>query len=274
MNTRTLDRHHPKWRFATALAIALVAIFSLVVACTSEPEPTATATAAAPTPTSTPIPTAAPELMLSLADFVIDESTTGQYLIDRLSEEETACIRNAFGAPIFNIIFVTPPLLGGSDPSASAPLYGGLQQEAVVLIGSAFIDARTGGRTEESRECIRNLALEHPEVIYAPLGLTLDGQLLDHPPEVHEFALRFYDCQTDQEKVQNFITVWEGLTASAAITGNDIVGVLNESETVCFREYFGDERYDAFLGELVNSGALGSHAMHEACFTPETASRL
>ena len=274
MNTRTLDRHNPKWRIAAALAIALVAIFSLVVACSSEPEPTATATAAAPTPTSTPILTAAPELMLSMADFVSDETTTGQDLIDRLTGEQTACIRTAFGEPIFNIILVTPLLIGGTDPSASAPLYGCLQQEEVVLIGTAFIDARAGGRSEESRERIRNQALEHPEVIYAPLGLSPEGQQIDHPPEVHEFALQFYECQTDQEKVQSFITVWEGLTTSAAITGSDIVRILNDSEITCFREYFGDERYEAFLGELVNSGDLGSHAMHEACFMPETASQL
>ena len=143
-----------------------------------------------------------------------------------------------------------------------------------MFLGAAFIDGRAGGRSAESRECIRNLALEHPQVIYAPLGLTLEGETLDHPPEVHEFTVQFYECLTDHAKAQTFITVWEGLTNSAAITGSDVVGVLNESEIACLREYFGDDRYDAFLGDLINSGDLGSHAMHEACFTPETASRL
>ena len=126
-----------------------------------------------------------------------------------------------------------------------------------MFLGAAFIDGRAGGRSAESRECIRNLALEHPQVIYAPLGLTLEGETLDHPPEVHEFTVQFYECLTDHAKAQTFITVWEGLTNSAAITGSDVVGVLNESEIACLREYFGDDRYDAFLGDLINSGDLG-----------------
>ena len=38
MKTRTFDRHPAPWRISAGLAIALVAIFTPVVACSSAPE--------------------------------------------------------------------------------------------------------------------------------------------------------------------------------------------------------------------------------------------
>ena len=126
VSAQRISRSNARWRTAGVAVIVLVVIVVMALACSNEPEPTPTPTpvppTATPTPIATPIPTATPALMLSMADFVIDESTTGQELIDRLSGEEQACVRAGFGESIYNIILVTPLLLGGSDPTAAAPL--------------------------------------------------------------------------------------------------------------------------------------------------------
>ena len=118
-------------RLATMLiALAALAITS-AVACggDSKPEPTSTAPPTAPTatPLSTPTPEhpptpvpatpTPPEVAASagsMRDFVMDASTTGRDLTDRLSTTETDCIRAAFGEAIYQIILATPLLQGGS----------------------------------------------------------------------------------------------------------------------------------------------------------------
>ena len=164
---------------------------------TPTPEPTPTATPSPAPATATPTPEAAPPT-LSMRDFVVDASTTGQDLLDRLSEEEDACIKAAFGDAVYELLRGTPLLAAtGSDSSAAAPLFACLTEENVVLAGTAFLSAAAGGYGDESRVCITDLMLEHPNFIYERLGFEWTGE---QRTEAHVIILAFYDCLTDAEK--------------------------------------------------------------------------
>ena len=312
MGSRGSGRFLGRWRLAVAMMCVLIAAIAMFAACggDSEPEPspdasetsatatgapTAAATAtpaptpAPATPTGTPTPrpataapTAAPttapatpeavQPVGSMRDFMVDMSTTGKDLVDRLSEEEVACIQSAFGDAIFQIILVTPLMLAGTDASAGAPLFGCMTQENVVLMGTAFIASRAAG-SEESRLCIADLALEHPEVIYTNMGLDWEGEETGHGSQ-HEFTLQFYECLTDAEAVRYFTRIWGSLSAVNHITGRDVLDAFTDPEVECFRGYFGDRYEEAFVDGLITSGELGSHEMHEECFTLESAGNL
>ncbi|MCY4390784.1 MAG: hypothetical protein OXE43_01875 [Chloroflexi bacterium] len=112
------------------IIFGLLAIFAIAVACGGEDEPDSTPTPPPATATPSPAPatpTATPEAVQpapSMRDFVVDESTTGQDLLDRLSEEENDCIKAAFGEAVYEILRATPLLAAtgsGGDSSASAP---------------------------------------------------------------------------------------------------------------------------------------------------------
>ena len=106
---------------------------------TSTPPPTATST---PAPaTATPEPTPAP----TLRDFVLTQTTTGKDLLDRLSEKERECIKEAFGEFIYAAMQGLPLLAAGSEPSQAAPLFACLEVESVVRAGVAFLAVPLGG---------------------------------------------------------------------------------------------------------------------------------
>ena len=86
-----------------------------------------------------------------MRDFVIDESSTVKDLMDRLSTEETDCIRAAIGETLYGILLAAPLLQSGSS-AATATLIGCMESETVVLFVVAANDAFAGGRTEESRK--------------------------------------------------------------------------------------------------------------------------
>ncbi len=109
---------------------------------------TATPPTATATHTATPTPEAA-QPVGSMEDFVVDASTTGEDLIDRLSDEETVCIET-FGDFIFDIFQGTVLMSGGTDPTAAVPLFNCLTHDNIVLLGAALLDAQAGGRTAES----------------------------------------------------------------------------------------------------------------------------
>lgn len=85
--------------------------------------------ALSPTPTATPTPTPAPTPVSPWADFTITQATLGQEILDRLSDEETACLdsttsdayREYFETlPLRVLISTNPPVRDVSDLPALA----------------------------------------------------------------------------------------------------------------------------------------------------------
>ena len=279
--------------------VAVVSALAFLAACGGDPEPDpaatatqppATATPAAtpePSPTATPEPPATPaqatatptaaaeQPAASLEGFVIDATATGQDLIDRLSSDEVACIEAAVGDAIYGILLGTPLALSIANVADAAPLFACLTEDNVVLLGAAVIDAQAGGRTEETRQCILDLAREHPELVYVRLGLEWPGGTASHPEEVHLFFKDYYVCMTPAEQVDFAIRLWAGLSVANPVSGRDLVETLNEEEAACFRTFVGDERWDLFLGsQIAGAGRANRSALLEACFPGNATARL
>ena len=202
-----------------------------------------------------------------MRDFVVDASTTGQDLIDRLSEDEAACIKASVGDFVFEILLGTPLLMAGTDAGGSAqPLFACLAVENAVLLGLAFSDAGTGFRDEESRACIQELALDHPEIIFTRLGLEWDGP--EAPAgDVQEFIARLYDCWTDEERVAYLVDTLDLLAEENPYPGRDLIALLPESEVACVMEQLPGEQYQTFLESNLTRG-FGDQ-LHE-CFSDES----
>ncbi|MCY4615438.1 MAG: hypothetical protein OXC71_03480 [Chloroflexi bacterium] len=293
---------YPNRGLAGMLTFALAFAVALGIACTgdSEPEATPTATqapASTPTPTPTPEPTPTPtpdptatgtlapptaaptaeaaEPAGSMADLVIGTSTRGQDLIDRLSEGEAACIKSAAGDSLYQVLLGAPLVAAAGDPALAAPLLACLTVENVVLIGAAIIDLQVGGRTATTRQCIVELGLEHPELIFVRLGLEWPGGTAGHGAEIHSYLREYYGCLTESEKGDYAIRLWAGLAVANPVTGRDLVESLTQGESMCLEDVIGNDRWELFLGAQI-AGASRSNrtALLEQCFPGEGTSRL
>ena len=269
-----------------ALLVGLVGLLILTVACggpdpTATPEPTPVPTAtpvptreptpvptATPAPTSTQEPTSAPEAPASLRDFSLTPETTGQDLMDHLSEFETACIEDSVGSGLYQILLATPLMAAGSDPSAAAPIFQCLTAENAVLLGIVFLDAQAGGWAEESRACITEVGLVHPDSVFIRLGVQLGDQPIDSATTLAH-NVQIYECLNDVEKKAFTLSLWEGLDKNATATGSDILSLLSESEAACVRDNLAEDDFETMVSaqplQAVSIGATVSH-----CIDPET----
>ena len=208
-----------------------------------------------------------------MRDLVVDESTTGRDLLDRLSEEENDCIKAAFGEAVYEILRATPLLAAtgsGGASSAAAPLFACLTEENVVLAGAAFLNAAAGGYSEESRVCITDLALNNPGIIDARLGLEWTGEQQTSPTETYTAILAFYDCLTDTEKAVWLIGTLTAIDAVSPLTGADLIALLPESQATCVRETLSAESYAAMeAAPPLVATSIGFEAA--ACLTIESA---
>ncbi len=233
------------------------------------PEPTSAPPAtSAPTPEPTPESTAPPEAPASLRDFTVTTATTGKDLMDLLTDDETSCIEGAFGSGVFQILPTTLLLSAGSDPSAAAPLFQCRTPANVVLVGIAFLDAQAGGWDDESRACITEIGLGHPEAVFVRLGLQLGPEPIE-PAETLAHNVQIYECLTDDEKKAFTVSLWTGLDRNATATGNDILALLSESEAACVRESLSAEDFEIMVAaqplQAVSTGATAAN-----CIDPET----
>ena len=206
-----------------ALAVILVAVFT---ACGSDPTPTPTPTPTpipTPTPTPTPMPTPTPEpedampsdqMTGGMENFVVTAATTGQDLMDALSEEETACIKTAFGDAIYQIMLATPIMMAGADPGAAAPLFGCLKTENIVRLGVSFLAAQAGGWSEESSQCVVEAGLRHPAAIFVRLGLDTGEEPIDGN-ETMAYNVEIYNCLNNEEKKTFTLAFWGRLRQSS-----------------------------------------------------------
>ena len=253
------------------IVLAVIGLSALVVlaACSSEPTPTPTPTptpnptpTATPTatPTSTPVP-AVDGAAMSMRGFVLDASTTGKDLFDRLSEEENGCIKEALGETVYNFMLNAQLLAGGGDPAAAAPLFKCLAPENGAILGVAFLSATVGGHTDESLACMTDLALAHPGLIYARFGLEWTGEDTYQEAETGDIIQGFYDCMTEEERAAALKNLYAAIDAASPLTGEDLVALLPESEAACVRDTLSEEEYEALLRATpLRAAGLGASA--------------
>ena len=274
------------------MALALLTV-AIVAACGSDPTPEPTATAPAPTPTATysppatwtpapptptpeptatplPTPTPLPATPTPLPagpgidEFVITPETTGQDLIDVLSEEEVECIKSAVGDPVFSLLLGAPLVLATADPSAAAPLLGCLAPESAVYVGFAFLELQTGGWSPETRACLIETGLRDPAAALAGMS-ALSGQVDAMTSQV--YLIEFYNCMNLEERVAyllGFLDEVDSMTSAR----DDLVYVIPSVDDVCIRDALTDEDYDRVLAGTVQDAFDVSESV-AACLTDE-----
>lgn len=249
-----------RWRIDVVAVAVLVALVA-VTACSTDPAPTATPVPTA-TPTAMPVPTVtlapiatamptpittAVQPSPSLRNFVLDMSTTGQDLIDHISEREAACFKEVSGDAAYQAVLGMPLLAVSGDPGEAAPLFGCLSTENAVLLGVALLDAAAGGRSEQTRMCIADFALERPELIYERLGLEWRGEGTSHGTGPRTVILGFYTCMTGRERADALINLYTALDAASPLSGKDLVALLPEAEATCVRDALTEGEYAALV---------------------------
>ncbi len=208
---------------------------------TQAPEPTAMAE---PEPTDEPAP---PQAMMSLEDFVITQSTTGGELMALLSEQEASCVQTGVGDALYQLILGTPiTLMAAGDISQTAPLFNCLEQDNVIYLAVAFLDLQAGGWSPESRSCITEVGLTHPDAVYVRLGLHLGDDPID-PATTMDYNIGIFDCLSNDEKRQFTVGMWMALDGVSGATGADIFALLTEEEAACAGDVLSAEQMAAIV---------------------------
>ncbi len=185
-----------------------------------------------------------------------------------LPETAVTCIEESLGSGTFQILLNLPLLTAGSDPSAAQPLFDCLTAENAVLLGIVFLDAQADGWAEDSRECITDVGLRHPDAIFIRLGLTMESEPAN-PLETMSYQVEIYECLTDEEKKAFTVALWTGLDDNAAATGADILALLSDSEAACVTENLSAEDFETMAAaQPLHAVSIGASVSH--CIDPET----
>ena len=268
-----------------AVLVSMVALMLLLVACGSDPEPTATSV---PIPTATPVPEptntpepsptraseptaepAPPQGMTSLEDLVITGATTFGDLMGLLSEQEVSCVETGVGADLYQLILGIPIMaMAQDDISQSAPLFDCLEQDSALFLAVAFLDLQAGGWDPESRSCITEVGLTHPDAVYVRLGLNLGGDPID-PATTMDYNIRIFDCLSNDEKKRFTVGMWMALDTVSKATGADIFGLLTDEESACVGDALPAEQLAAIANATpLQAITIGSSA--SGCISKET----
>lgn len=214
-----------------------------------------------------------PTMMGDLRDFHLTTSTTGQDLIDRISEEEASCIEEAFGETVFQFILQSPLMTQGADPSAAEPLFNCMTTDNVVFFAVASLDAQAGGWSPESRECITTVSLEHPQAIFIRMGLNIEGGV-ESPAETLDYNVLIHECLTNEEKKEFTLALWIGIDQNSPATGQDIYDLLTDSEAQCVTENLSAEQLTTMLAaQPLEAVQIGSTAGNQ-CISQETNEKI
>ena len=208
--------------------------------------------------------------MNPLEKLVITPATTGKDLFGPLSEEETNCIKSNIGEAFFGLMMDTHQSAQASaDPAAAAPIFGCINEDNLVLIGVAFMEAQSTGWEEETRACITEVGRRHPNAIYVRLGLAYQGDSTDDASETNLYNLQVYDCMSNKEKQEFTLALWTGVDRNAQATGADIVGLLSEEELACVMEDLSAEEMAAVaVAKPLQAVTIANKVIH--CIEPET----
>lgn len=233
---------------------------------TATPSPTPVPTAT-PTPTpapaaATPEPTAAP----TLKDFVLTETTTGKDLLDRLSEAERDCIREAFGEFIYAAMQGLPLLAAGSEPSQAAPLFACLETESVVRAGVAFLAVPLGGWDAETRECAVQVGLRNPEAILSSFGLP-SREDPAAAAAANPYIVELYGCLPAEDQVDYLLLLVAAIDALSSAE-RDLIGAIPAADVACIRDALSAGEYARLLAGTVGEAFDVSEAV-AGCMSDE-----
>ncbi len=271
-----------RW-FATAMVALAIAVIAAACESDDEPEATpvatqATATAppaaatpaptaptatpapsptASPTPTATASPTPSPaptaEPAGTLEDLFITDTTTGRDVMERLSDAERDCLRDAIGEQLYGAMLGLPMkrLVGEVGSSGAGSFLGCLTSDNVVLMGLVLVDSYHGRNDPEARACSIAGARANPDVIRVRFELLRPAFEEIDTDALFASAKAIFDCLNVADQVGVLVGLTTRLDQDDTFTGQDIVGMLPEEEVSCIRDGVGDALFESFLGSTV-----------------------
>ena len=129
-----------------------------------------------------------------------DDTFTGQDIVDRLSEEETSCLREGVGDELF-VVFLNSTVAGAFAPSAS--LLDCLTLESKTALFAAFTASRVEGLREEAVVCMANIVADSPNILALGFG-TFDVDQVEESElaQLGNEAATLFDCLNSEEVIQ------------------------------------------------------------------------
>ena len=210
-----------------------------------------------------------------------EDAFTGRDIIELLSTNEAACIRERVGEEQFETLLTATVIeVFGS----AAELLDCLTPEGQTAIFAAVTASRVDGLSEEALACITSVVAESPNILALGFG-TLDVDRMDESDiaQLGDDASRVFQC-LDQEELLRVLTLppvieqWDSEPAPASTeatatpapepaspllvaqagtltdfyltdttTGLDLMSRLSEGEQDCLRRAIGDGVYANFL---------------------------
>ena len=209
-----------------------------------------------------------------MESLVVTDETTGKDLMDRISEAEIACVKEAFGGFIYEVYLNIPIMQQtGLENSAqaqtmAASMFNCLTSFNAVFLGVAFAGYQAGNLETSSRACIIEATTEYPTMVFDILGLSEISESMRSEAETSPYLVALYSCLTDLEKVQLLVRN-QNVTDGHTTISDHVIPTLSESEQTCVRESHSDAEYTALLRSTVKAALTPGSALSN-CITDES----
>ncbi len=261
-----------KFRWFGAVAVLLAVLF--IAACGADPTPTPQPTPT-PEPTATPVPptpTPTPEPAMMMDDLEITPATTGQDLVSRISEAETACLSGAMGDANFQLFQGTPLLFIAANEGAYTLFATCLENDNLVSLGINLMSANLGGWSDDSLACINDISGFHPEMIYLAMEVTDQVSTDAHAGEVHAILLDMYECLDVMERAAFLVAVMSGSIEETPFSGQDMLNILSDGEVECLQANLPEQLFAMIAAAPSVAGGELSDAPPQLleCISPES----
>lgn len=253
------------------MLVVAVSLLAVAPACGSDeetPAPTEAPTEA-PEPTEPPAPSST-QPAAGLEDLAMTGTTTGQDVMDRVSEAEAVCASAAFGAG-YEAFLGAEVVSAYRDATALAPLSGCLTGENFVAFGMAYTVARSG-LAADAHACLLALGREHPDAVVTILDIEAPEAVAALAAAPHNYVVELYNCLSTEERVEFTVHMWNEF-GTTAVPASEMMAAFTEDEITCFTDTFGITR-DQLEAMLASRQPGETSPEATPCITEDTYTRI
>ncbi len=158
-----------------------------------------------------------------------------------LSPGEDTCFKSMMGDSKFKAFEGSVVIEAVADPSFRTRLVVCLQRDSLLIVGTRLIGAHLGGWTQETRQCVTAIALDHPELVFQALGVPDVGADPSQADKAGGVLLDTYECLDTTEKARFAVAMLsnsiENLSRISAETLALGVGAVSEDSRSCVLDF-------------------------------------
>ena len=195
--------------------------------------------------------------------------------MERISEAERDCLRDAIGAQVYGAMLGLPMkrLVGEVGSSGAGSFLRCLTTDNVVLMGLVLVDSYHERNDPEARACSIAGARANPDVVRVRFELLRPAFEEIDTDALFASAKLLFDCLNVADQVSVLVGLTTRLDQEDTFTGEDIVGMLPEEEVSCIRDRIGEDLFDSLLGATVTE-VFGPAASLLDCLSLESKTGL